>query len=293
MNRRGAATLTLLLTTLFSSVCFPQAAVRTESSKETSRAEVEQCVAEHDSARHLRLGEQWQDARAAMVSCGNERCPLAIAADCRAWLEEIAQLMPTLIVVVEGESAARQAAVRVELDGASVELKDPPVPIELLPGAHRLRFDLPGEPPVEIKFSLQKGEKNHIERVRFVRPKAEPSPAPARIRIPTRPVPASTYWLSAAAIAAFASSAAFLVSGLNEHADAREICAPNCDDGIRSSIQARLLVADITGGAGLVLGGLAVYTYLRRPVVFKDQRPTGPVISVNGQGLSLSWSGKF
>ena len=67
MNRRSASTLTLTLTTLSSSVCFAQGA--TEPSKETSRAEVEQCVAEHDRARQLRLGEQWQDARAAMVSC--------------------------------------------------------------------------------------------------------------------------------------------------------------------------------------------------------------------------------
>jgi len=285
MNCRSAAT--LMLTTFFSSICFAQGP--TEGSKETSRVEVEQCVAQHDSARQLRLGEQWDNARAAMRSCAEERCPLAIAADCRAWLDELAQQMPTLIIVIEGEVKA--PTWRVTLDGAAVELKDPPSPIDLWPGAHQLRFELPGENPVEVNFSLEKGEKNHIERVRFARPQALPVTAPTRI--PTRPVPKSTYWLAAGALAAFATSTAFLVSGLKEHGDARDICAPNCDPRIRSSIQARLLVADIAGGAGLVLGGFAIYTYLKRPVVFKEPQPTGPTVSAGHEGFSVTWRGQF
>jgi len=292
MNRTSAATLTLLVSTLQTALCFAQGAA--EASKETSRAEVEQCIAQHDSARELRLSEQWQGARAAMNSCADERCPLAIAADCRAWLEELAQLMPSLIVVVEGEeSGARHGALRVQLDGAPLELKEPPTPIELMPGAHHLRLELSGAQPVEVDFTLQKGQKNHIERVRFVASRDQvPAQATSRL-VATRPVPAKTYWLSASALAAFASSAAFLVSGLNAHADAKEICAPNCDPEIQRSIQARLLLADITGGAGLVLGSLAVYTYLRRPVVLAEPRPSGPVLAASSRGLSLAWRGEF
>lgn len=292
MIRRSASTLALTWTILLTSVCFAQETA--ERSKETSRAEVEQCVAQHDSARQLRLAEQWHAARAAMGNCSDERCPLAIAADCRAWLDELSRLMPTLIIVVEGEAVAtRLSALRVEVDGARVELEDPPSPIELLPGAHRLHVELPGEPAVEIKFSLEKGEKNHIERVRFAAPPAPQSPTPANRRIATRPVPAATYWLSAGALAAFGTSTAFLVSGLNEHADAQGICAPNCDSRIRTSIEARLLVADIAGIAGLVFGGLAVYTYLRRPVVFTEQRTAIPAVTANGEGVSLTWRGQF
>jgi len=294
MNPTRAAAHALTLVTLCSSVCFAEGAA--EASKETSRAEVEQCVAQHDSARQLRLGEQWQGARAAMTSCADERCPLAIAADCRAWLDELESLMPTLIIVVEGEDlAAGHQDLRVELDGTNVALKDPPTAIELLPGAHRLRFEMSGQQPVILQFSLQKGEKNHIERLRFVQPEARPSPATtgsARL-VPTRPVPAATYWLSAGALAAFASSAAFLYSGLDEHADAQAICAPNCSHEIHSSIQARLLLADISAGAGLVLGALSLYTYLRRPVVLTEPRLSGPAISANGNGASVLWGGRF
>lgn len=292
MNRSRACTFTLALSTLLTRICVAQGPA--ETSKETSRAEVEQCVAQHDSARQFRLGEQWQSARTAMTSCADERCPLAIASDCRAWLDELATAMPTLIIVIEGdESAARHSAVRVELDGASVELKDPPSPIELLPGAHQLRFELSGEPEVVLNFTLRKGEKNHIARVHFDPPKAAQSPAPAPVRVQTRPVPTATYWLSAGALAAFAASSAFLVSGLNEHADAQAICAPNCDPSIRSSIDARLLAADIAGGAGLVLGGLALYTYLRRPVVLAESPSSGPALNASRDGFSLAWRGRF
>ena len=74
MNRRSASTLALTLTTLFASVCFAQGAA--EGSKETSRAEVEQCVAQHDSARQLRLVEQWQSARAAMRQLRRRALPV-------------------------------------------------------------------------------------------------------------------------------------------------------------------------------------------------------------------------
>src|SRR6478735_1818977 len=292
MNPRSASTLALTLTTFLTSVGLAQEP--TEASKETSRAEVEQCVAQHDSARQLRLSEQWQSARSAMTSCADERCPLAIASDCRAWLDELATLMPTLIIVVEGDDvAAPHAAVRVELDGSRIELGDSPSPIELLPGAHQLSFEHSGEPPVVVSFSLKKGEKNHIARVRFGPPKAPRPPAPAPTPVQTRPVPTATYWLSAGALAAFATSTAFLVSGLNEHADAQAICAPNCDPRIRSSIDARLLMADVAGGAGLVLGGLALVTYLRRPVVLTEPSFAGPSVKASRDGFSLTWRGQF
>jgi len=292
MNRRRAPTLALILVTLFAPLCRAQSAA--EASKETSRAEVEQCIAQHESARQLRLSEQWMSARAAMISCVDERCPLAIAADCRAWLDELAGLMPTLILVVEGEDlATRHSSLRAELDGTSIELHDPPSPIELLPGAHRLRLELPGRRPIERSFFLEQGEKNHIERIQFAPLKAGAPRAMAPSRAQARPIPVSSYWLSAGALAALTASAGFLVSALHEHADARAICAPTCDHSIRTSIQARLVLADITGGAGLLLGGLAVNSYLRRPVVLSEPRPSGATVVANGQGLSLFWRGHF
>ena len=294
MNRWLVSLLALGLSASVSRQASAQAS--TEASREASAEEVELCVAQHDSARRLRLAEQWSAARAAMTACADERCPLAIAADCRAWLDELTSLLPTLLIMVEREEPnAPQATLRVELDGQLVPLPDPPAPLELLPGRHRLRVALGTQPAIERSFVLEQGEKNHLEHVRFAAARVAAAPTIPRRHPLERPVPASTYWLSAGALAALAGSAALLVSGVREHDEAQANCAPTCDRSVRRSIETRLMLADITGSAALVLGGLAVYTFVRRPTADSEARSAGPglVAAAGTAGATLSWRGEF
>ena len=270
-----------------------------EDSAETSTADIEQCVAQHESARQLRLQEHWLAARAAMSGCAAERCPLAIASDCRAWLDELERVLPTLLIVVEREEpTVDPSLLRVELDGKALLLPEPPTPLELLPGAHHLRFELGSRPAIERNFVLQRGEKNHLEQVRFVRQPAPPvlaSAAQAAPRAPVRPVTPATYWFSGGALAAFGGSVALLALGVREHRDAQVQCAPACDRATRNSIESKLVLADIAGGVGIALTGLAVYSYWRRPVVFDAARSptTGPVLATSGRDFRLLWQGAF
>jgi hypothetical protein len=290
MTLRIHPVLTFSLLSLWAAHCFAQSAP--EGSEETSTSDIEQCVSDHEAARRLRVQEQWLGARAAMLNCAEARCPLAIASDCRAWLDELTRVLPTLLVVVErDEPEARRASLRIELDGSPLSLPDPPAPLELLPGQHRLRFELGTRPPVERAFVLQKGEKNHVEQVRFsALPLAPPPPRPP---ITERPVSPATYLLSAGALAAFAGSTALLVAGVREHRDARTNCAPTCDPGTRSSIESKLVLADVSAAVGIALVGLAVYTYLKRPVVFRAAPSAGPAFAATGHGATLIWRGRF
>jgi hypothetical protein len=240
---------------------------------------VASCAARHDEARLLRLNEQWLDARAAMIRCADASCPIAIGSDCSAWLEELAAVLPTLLVVIERDDAGTQP-IRLEIDG---KLREAPVdtgPLEMLPGKHRLRFTLETYPPVEHTLELEKGQKNRVVRVRFVReplPAKGPAPAPPpREPERRRPIPPATYLAAAGAVAALASSGILLASALSSRQAARENCAPECRDGERQAIDQRLLAADIVGAAGLVLGGVAVYTYVTRPVVPDSGARTAP-----------------
>ncbi len=287
MTRRLASALAISLLSSWASSSPAQGT--SEASEETSTANIEQCVAQHESARQLRVQEQWLGARAAMLSCAEERCPLAIASDCRAWLDELARTLPTLLIVVQREDD--REPLRVELDGVLLSLPDPPTPLELLPGPHRLRVALGARPAIERTIVLQKGEKNHVEQLRFAAlPRA---PAVPRAPAPERPVSAATYWLSAGALAAFASSTALLVVGVREHRDAQAHCAPTCDSSTRTSIETKLVLADVTGGVGIALAGLAVYSYLRRPVVFRGAPSSGPALAATGHGASFVWRGQF
>lgn len=290
MKRPLASLLALAFIPLLPHVSSAEQAV--ETSPETSREQVEQCVSQHDNARQLRVREEWRDARTAMLACADERCPLVIGADCRAWLEELGRVLPTLLLVVERDDpAADWSTLRIELDGQVIQLPDPPVPVEHLPGSHRLRVELGGHAPIERTIVLQKGEKNHLEQLRFASPRSVP--VLARTPRATRPVQLSTYLLSAGALSAFAASVALLASGLRERADAKVNCAPSCKTSVRRSIETRLVLADVTGGVGLVLGGLAVYTFVRRPVLSNAARTLTPLLAANGGGVTLIWRGQF
>jgi hypothetical protein len=185
--------------------------------------------------------------------------------------------------------------VTLELDGQAIELAEPSAPIQTLPGKHRLRFLSPPLAPIEQELSLAKGEKDHVVRVRFGAPQgAAPSTAPAAV--PTRssrPVPWSTIVLSGGALAAFATSTALLVSALSKRAEARASCAPVCDTSVRSAIQSRLLLSDLSGGAGLVFAGLAVYTYLERPIVRERVLLAVPGVAFDEHALRLLVQGDF
>lgn len=264
------------------------------ASGELSAPAVAECVAAHDNAALLRLKDQFLDARAAMQQCANEACPIAIRSDCRGWLDELAAALPSLLVVIERDDDGTRP-VRLDLDGRRLELPEKLGPIEVVPGPHRLRFTLDGYPEVDVELTLEKREKNHVVRVRFVHPRAAvppprpPAPPPARR---TRPTPVATYLYGGGSVLAFGTSAVLLGAALDSLSTARDECAPGCPTARRESLERRLLVVDLVGVAGLGLGGLAVYSYVRRPWVTETSR--GPVVGVtvaaDRAGLTLGGS---
>jgi hypothetical protein len=263
--------------------------------EQASTDAVEHCILEHERARLLRVSERWFEARARMLACAREACPLVIRSDCRNWLDEVARIVPTFVVLVERDDAGEQP-VRLELDGQRITLSEPAQAIEATPGRHRLRIELDPYPLVEREIVLQKGEKNHLVRVRFARPSPPAAVVPISPPPPlrhTRPIQPATYWLSGAALGAFIGSGALLASALSSRSEARSTCAPACDSDRRKSIETRLLLADVSAGVGLVFGGLAVYTFARRPVVYERTAALAVSVALGRNRSELSLNGRF
>jgi hypothetical protein len=257
----------------------------------TSTANVERCVEAHDKARVLMLEEKWFEAREGMKLCVDESCPLAVRSDCGAWLEEVTRSLPTLLVVVERDDDG-STPVELDIDGKAFDLPNPPAPIEVMPGSHLVRVRLAPYPPVERSVELQKGEKNHVVRVRFVR---EPVPAPVAPAPPKpepeRPIQPITYALAGGAVAAFATSGILLASALTSRDEALDRCAPICTDDEKQSIDSRLLAADLIGVAGIVLGGFAAYTFFTRPTA--PRTGFAPKLEISSLGPRASIEGRF
>jgi hypothetical protein len=275
------------------------------TTQETSSAEVARCVGDHESARLQRVREQWLAARDAMTRCSAESCPLSIRTDCRAWLEELSRLLPTVLIVIERDDD-RSEPVELELDGQPLKLPEPLGPIELLPGSHRLRARLAAHAPLERDLVLEVGAKNQVVRMRFTTPtetRAPQTEGPSTRQTThappphaSRPTPTISYWLGGGALVALATSGALLGSALVSLDNARETCAPGCSSSVRDSIDARLLAADVSGGVGLLLAGLALYSYFERPQVLS---PSGagprlaPRLTGSGKGAGFALSGHF
>lgn len=269
---------------------------------DTTTETVSRCVAAHESARLARVREQWLEAREAMSLCADDGCPLAIRSDCRAWLDELARLMPTLLIVVERDDDRTQS-LDLELDGRPLTLPEPLGPIELLPGTHRLRASLKPFAPIEREIVLEKGAKNQVVRLRFVREKspAESTPATAAARPPlaaapprsSRPVPPLAYWFGGGALLALGTSGVLLGSALSSLDSARETCAPGCNASVRDSIDARLLAADIVGSAGIALAGFALVTFINRPTVVEPGPDLRAGFGLSDDGAGFALSGRF
>jgi hypothetical protein len=251
---------------------------------------VEACVNAHEKARLSIVGEDYAAAQQAVNACAASSCPLALRSDCAAWQSDLERVLPTLLVVIE-RGASGQPATLV-LDGQRIALSEPSVPIQTVPGRHELVIELPPFAPVRQEVTLAKEEKNHLVRVRFAADSPPPPPSPPHIQT-SRPLPWSTVALSGAAVAAFATSTALLASALSKRADARALCAPVCDESERSEIQSRLLLSDLSAGAGLIFAGLAVYTYWKRPVVSEQVALARPLVAFEPHALSLGLTGAF
>lgn len=262
---------------------------------ETSSTVVDRCVADHERAASLRTGPHWFEGRAVMTACAAEACPLAVRSDCTAWLDDLAKLMPTVLVIVERDDSAGPP-VQTEIDGKAVELSEPPAPIELLPGQHHLRFALDGRAPIERDIDLAPGDKNKVIRVQLRRPhepaRVPPAPPPREIRW-GRPVPVTTYALSGGAIAAFAASGALLASALSARNTARADCKPFCSSDVVQSIRTRLVLSDVSAGAGIALGGLAVFTFVTRPTIEVQAVRIAPDIGFSPKATTLTLRGTF
>lgn len=261
-----------------------------------SSAALTLCVESHERAGMLRLEERWSEAREAMQACSQESCPLTLRTDCARWLEELRDMLPTLLVVVERDDDGR-APLRVSLDGRELALSEPLRPIEVLPGTHRLDFELPSYAPLKHEVNVRIGEKNKVVRVRFAReappsPPAERAPSPAPVtRITHRPVPTSTYVFAGAGLLAFGGSGVMFAAALTRRDEARKRCAPGCYDGEREEVDRLLLGADIAAAGGLMLGGLAIYTFVARPTLVLPMR--GNVEVLVGPTPAVTYKGRF
>ena len=130
------------------------------------------------SERAQRLVDQGRllEARAAFLSCAQESCPAFVKRDCQKQLEDLKANLPSIIVHVKDKSGSDVAHGAVSLDGTKIGELDGRV-LELDPGTHKLRVELPDGRVFDRQIILAAGE--HNRAVTF----GEPEPPPPVVQV--------------------------------------------------------------------------------------------------------------
>jgi hypothetical protein len=202
--------------------------------------------------------------------------------DCAQWLSELLPAIPSVVFDVTLDGAAAQAA-RVIVDGASVDAWADGGALELDPGKHTVRFELPPFPPKEDVFVLSEGMKFRAIAAEFRTPPAasgarsaektvpsagprvvpaSPSPEPS---VKGRPVPGAVYPLMGVGAAGLAVFIGAGIAGKAEQNRLDRECVPACEERALNKMLAFYTTADVALAVSLsALVGAGV-VYATRP----------------------------
>lgn len=214
------------------------------------------CLDAYDSGQRERQVGHPRAARDRFRVCADPACPSVVRTDCATWLEQASAEVPTIVVSVRDSSGEDVQAARVFLDGEPLATALDGRPAEVDPGAHTLRCELDGHPPIERAIVVQGGEKDRAIAVTI-----DDSAAPAPLARPSahQVLPYALGGAGAAALLAFAYLG---LSGRSDIATMRETCAPRCAEDRVDAANGKLVAADVSLVIALGSLGAATWFYL-------------------------------
>ncbi len=250
--------------------------------------EAAQCARAYEQTQLQRRTGHLVEARASAIECSAQSCPQVLAKDCSRWVAEIEPAIPRVVLSIKDAEGAPLAGTAIYLDGTRLADVAGGQSIEVNPGEHVLRFERPGQPPIERRTLFIEGEKNHRVRVAFDEPRAggRSGAPPAKRRSP----PTAAIIAAGVSAAALVTSAIFGVRALRQRAELeRSQCKPRCDPTDALALERSAAFADIAGAVAIVAAGSSIYLFLSQPPA-----PVAPSPSAGGpRGLGLAFRGEF
>jgi hypothetical protein len=152
--------------------------------------------------------------------------------------------------------------------------------LELNPGVHSVRIEVPGFAPKEEEILLTEGERFRIVPAEFgtahqATRSSSPGSTPAVVEEDSG-IPLSTYVLGSIGVVGAISGAAWGLSSLSARSELEAGCAPDCTDESINVVRQRALFADISWGVSAVSVIGATITYF----VYGQGESSGPTVDV-------------
>jgi hypothetical protein len=237
------------------------------------------CITAAEEGQAARRDGDLLRARERFASCAASSCPAVVRRDCGGWLDDVSRQVPSVVLGARDGQGRDVLDAVASVDGAVVQRRLDGSPVELNPGPHVVRVEMPGSPPITIDVVLRAGEKNRPLVAAPPSPQgpsgASPSTPPGTSRSapalalapsPERPpskghgLPAGTWVLGGVGVAALSVFGAFAVLGKTDADGLRSSCAPGCSSSAVSAVRTKLVVADVALGVAVV--SLAAATWI-------------------------------
>jgi hypothetical protein len=250
-----------------------------------------ECMRAHVAYQELRNAGRLVEAGKQLRICVSSSCPGPVVADCAGWMNEMAQATPSLVFEVDADGhPASDAKVFVD----NVPVSDWSKAVEVDPGNHAIRVELPPFAPHEETVTMAEGHRMRLLTVQFETPKPESQnqgqgPLPES---PSRPgpVPVVTYPLIGVGVAGIAAGAIFEGFGRGQQTHLENTCSPHCTTNDLKSMKTDYLIGDISLGVGVAAAVAAAVVYFTRPSVKAVPPPVSfSVGPVGGVARSDSW----
>jgi hypothetical protein len=263
-----------------------------------------ECLSATESSLALRHQHKLRDARAKLLVCSADSCPVDIRNECIHRVAEINAAIPTIVFEARDAAGNDLGAVKVTMDGEVLAERLDGIALSIDPGARAFTFATAGHPAVGKQFLIREGEKDRRERIVFGRPSAvaatplpvaRPTSTITESTAPTlsaRPEPRRSGTQRALAVAAagvgivgLGVGTGFGLYSSSKHGDAVKACpSPQCADqnGVDLWNQARSAgtistVAFIVGAVGVAGGAVLWFT----------DNPKGPGVAKTEVGFGL------
>lgn len=261
MNTKVASAAPRIAAMVLSGVAavFPATAARADA-KSTKTV----CIEASERGQELRDEGKLLDAREKFLACAAQSCPPIIKTDCADWLSDVIARTPSVVIRARGPDGRDVTDVRVSMDGKPLTGSLDGKAVSIDPGQHAFRFERDGSPALQEAVLIREGEQRRMLEVSF-QPDGSASSSPRRLgekpgpegRIP--PVALAVAGVGLAGVAGFAVFGLIAKSDVNEM---RETCAPGCAPSDVDAARTKMILANVSLGAGVLALGAATWLTL-------------------------------
>lgn len=215
----------------------------------------QQCIEAYEQTQSLRKSASLRSAHDSALTCAQAACPAVVKKDCAAWLAELEQSMPTVVLSARDRSGRETTAVRVFVDDEPLVERLDGRSVALDPGNRTFRFEIDGAPPSELRTLIREGEKNRSIEISFAPP--PPPRAP-----PSASTSTGVIILGGVGVLALGSFATFALLGKSQKSELEKTCAPRCTDEEVRGVRTKLFIGDVSLVTGIVALGAATTFFL-------------------------------